>query len=89
MWEPWLLEGLAQTAAVLNGKNAKDEKPKKGMLVGARGLKILRRPRAGETIRYHVNLIKRLGPLTLVEGTAWVGDESIASGNLKFYVEDL
>jgi 3-hydroxymyristoyl/3-hydroxydecanoyl-(acyl carrier protein) dehydratase len=89
MWEPWILEGLAQTAAVLNVYNAGDRGPKKGMLVGARGLKIRRCPTAGETIRYHVDLIKRLGPLTLVAGTAWVGDESIASGDLKFYVEDL
>ncbi len=88
-WEPWLVEGLAQTAAVLNGWNERitGGKAHKGMLVGVRRLRIHRRPKADETVRFHVELVKRLGPLTLIDGRATVGDELIAAGEMKFYVE--
>lgn len=87
-WEPWLVEGLAQTAAVLDGDNrgalAADHK---GMLVGVRRFRIERAPLVGETVVFRVDLVKKLGAVTLVDGTARVGDEEIARGELKFYVE--
>lgn len=88
-WEPWLVEGLAQTAAVLDGDNRDGGLPEdhKGMLVGVRRFRIARAPRVGESIVFRVDLVKKLGPVTLVDGTATVGDETIASGELKFYVE--
>ncbi len=89
IWEPWLLEGMAQTAAVLNGHNEllTGRLSNKAMLVGIRGLQIRRRPRAGETVHYHIELIKRISPLVLIGGSACVGDEEIARGEMKFYVE--
>ena len=88
MWEPWLMEGIAQTAAVLNGMNQRvtGGEARKGMLVGMRRLRIHRRPEASETVRFHVELVKRLGPLTLIDGSAMGGDEVIAAGEMKFYV---
>ena len=89
IWEPWLIEGLAQTAAVLNGNNEMKigRRSAKGMLVGIRNLRIHRRPELGETIQFEVELVKRISPLTLIEGRARVGDEEIAAGQMKFYVE--
>ena len=57
------------------------------MLVGIRGLRIRRLPRRGETVRYEIGLLKRLGPLSLVDARALVGDEMIAEGTMKFHVE--
>lgn len=90
LWEAWLVEGIAQTAAVLNGMNERISggEAHKGMLVGVRKLRIHRRPKTSETVRFHVELVKRLGPLTLIEGRATVGDELIAAGEMKFYVGD-
>jgi predicted hotdog family 3-hydroxylacyl-ACP dehydratase len=89
LWEPWLIEGMAQTAAVLNGANqrAPARPAGKGMLVGVRNFDVLRAPATGETIRFEIELIKRIAPLSLMHGRALVGDELVASGELKFYVE--
>jgi hypothetical protein len=52
-----------------------------------RKLDIVRAPLLGERVEYRVELIKRLLPLVLVSGAAWVQDERIAAGELKFFVE--
>ena len=57
------------------------------MLVGVKRLRIVRRPKAGESLTFRVDLIKRLGPVTLFEGEARAGDETVAQGELKFFVE--
>jgi predicted hotdog family 3-hydroxylacyl-ACP dehydratase len=89
LWEPWLIEGLAQTAAVLNGSAERitGQRTTKGMLVGVRNLEIHRLPAAGETIRFAVELIKRISPLSLMACRAYVDDQLVADGVLKFYVE--
>ena len=90
LWEPALIEGFAQTAAVVNGSQQRPTPgaTQKGMLVGVRDLQILRLPRGGETIRYEVQLVKKLGALTLFQGRATIEGEEIARGSLKFYVEE-
>jgi len=87
-WEGALIEGLAQTAAAMNGhaQRSGDQPPGEGLLVGVRGLVIARRARIGERIRFRVELIKRITPLTLVRGEVTCGDEVIAAGELKFFV---
>ena len=87
--EPWLIEGLAQTAAVLKaaGMRKTGARVDRGMLVGVKRMKIHRRPRLGERLTFEVELIRELPPLTLVEGRVLVEDEEIARGTLKFYVE--
>ncbi len=91
LWAPAIIEGLAQTAAVLNGfdERSSGRTSTKGMLVGVRRVRIHRQPRSGETVRYRVDLIRRLEPLTLVQGRAFVGDLCCAEGELKFFVEDV
>lgn len=86
-WEGALIEGLAQTAGVLNAVDAMSRGVRAGlgMLVGVRGFSIRRLPRAGERVTYEVALIRRLAPLTLVHGAARAGAESLAEGELKFY----
>jgi len=89
LWIPALIEGIAQSACVLNGYHDRVQGlvTEKGMLVEVRKLDVLRAPRVGEAVDYHVDLIKRLLPLVLVNGAAFVGDECVARGELKFFVE--
>ncbi len=95
MWEEGLVEGLAQCAAVMqafpalptDGAETASKKEGVGMLVGIRKFEVLRRPRAGETIRWRVDLIKRLGPFLLAEGRASSAQELLARGELKFFWE--
>lgn len=89
LWEPLLVEGLAQTAAILNARHddAGDERVQRGMLVGVRRFTVHRAPRVGERIAFRVDLVRRLAPVTLMQGTARVGAEIVAAGELKFWVE--
>ena len=88
LWEPWIVEGLAQTAAVLHGhQESPTGSARAGMLVGVRQFKVHALPAPGDTLRFEVEVIKRIAPLTLVQGAALVGDTLIAEGQLKFFVE--
>lgn len=89
-WEGWLVEGLAQTTAILDGteRRAAGRGPLVGMLVGVRKFAIARTPEPGERVRLRVDVIRRLPPLALVRGEATSGGELLASGELKFYMEE-
>jgi len=88
-WGPGLIEGLAQTAAAMERQSelAEGRESVKGMIASGRHFRIHREARVGECVRYHVRLVRRLGPLSLVEARACVGDEVIAEGELKFFAE--
>jgi len=90
LWEAIVIEGLAQTACVLNGHHDRGigRSTGKGMLVEVRKFKVERVPEVGECVDYRVDLIKRLLPLVLVQGEARVGADVIAAGELKFFVEE-
>ena len=87
LWEPGLVEGLAQSSAVLQSCAAPDGQRLEGvgMLVGVRRFAVRRRPTVGEQDTWRVDIVKRLGPYLLVEGVARCGEEVLASGELKFY----
>jgi 3-hydroxymyristoyl/3-hydroxydecanoyl-(acyl carrier protein) dehydratase len=86
-WEGLLIEGLAQTAAVLDSCHGGRKRPGAGLLVGLRAFEIRRLPRAGERVEFRVELIRRLAPLVLVHGRAVAGEELLAEGELKFFIE--
>jgi len=89
LWEGALIEGMTQTAAVLLQARLGEEglRLSKGVLAGIRGLRIERRPRRGETVRYDVEVIRILFPFSLVSCEARCGDDRIARGEMKFFVE--
>jgi predicted hotdog family 3-hydroxylacyl-ACP dehydratase len=91
LWEGALIEGLTQTAAVLLDADIRQRggRPGKGVLAGIRGLRIDRRPRQGETVRYAVTIIRIIFPLALVGCEALCGEEVVAAGEMKFHVEIL
>ena len=89
LWEEGLLEGFTQTAAVLLSHHVEEKGHRllKGMLVGIRGLEIRRPVRLNERICYRVELLKKILPLSVVRCEASCGDEVIACGEMKFFVE--
>lgn len=93
LWEPALIEGLAQTAAVVNGhassEGSADGPTKEGMLVGLRRFKVHGVVRDGQRVTYRVTLLKKLGPLTLFEAEARVGERVVAAGQMKFWVDEV
>ena len=89
MWEAGLIEGLSQTAAVIQAPVGGPEAcgDGVGMLVGVRKFVVERRPVIGELVTWRVEVLKRLGPFLLTTGRAQVGDELLACGEFKFYWE--
>ena len=89
LWEGGLIEGLSQTAGVLNGLHLQQgaERLHRGLLVGLKQLCIHRLPEVGELVSYRIELIRRLDPVTLMQGTASVKGQVVAEGQLKFYAE--
>jgi 3-hydroxymyristoyl/3-hydroxydecanoyl-(acyl carrier protein) dehydratase len=89
--EVHLIEGLAQTAGGVNGFDAREtgRTTRAGWLVGIRNFAIQRRPRIGERVEFEVKILKKLGELVLFDCRASVGDETIAAGEMKFFVENL
>jgi len=85
-WEPWLIEGLAQTAALLNATAYGETE--RGMLVQVRRFEIARPPRADEQLTMRVDVVIRLSPVHLLRGEVRdAAGDVIATGELKFYVE--
>lgn len=84
--EPWLIEGLAQTAALLNAKVY--GVTGLGMLVQVRRFEVARAPREGEPLDFRIEMVRRLPPLTLMTGRVQDADgELVATGEFKFYLE--
>ncbi|MGE0710984.1 MAG: hypothetical protein AB7N76_28100 [Planctomycetota bacterium] len=93
LWTGGLIEGLAQTAALLAAapllegeRPAEGTAPLRGVLASVRGFEVLRRPRAGETVRYTVRPLTRLGGALLIAGEAHVGEELVARGRLQLHL---
>jgi 3-hydroxymyristoyl/3-hydroxydecanoyl-(acyl carrier protein) dehydratase len=92
LWEGALIEGLAQTAALLGASlDGGDEGPQpiRGLLVGLRRFELGRAVRLGERVDCEVELVTRLGGGVLVAGRAQVGEEVVASGRLQFVIEPI
>jgi len=90
LWEGALIEGLAQTASVLHAHAAHLEgrRVARGMLVGLNRLVFHRSVRVGERLEYRIELTRLLEPVSLMHGVACVGEEVVAEGDLKFYIEE-
>ena len=84
-WEGWLVEGLAQTAALLNAEGY--DEVGRGLLVQVRHFDIHRVPVEGEALTLRLDLVRRLPPLTLMTGKVTCGSETLAEGELKFFLE--
>ena len=81
-----LTEACAQAMAVIMGLRLRGDghaMQASGMLVGAKGMVMVRAARAGDVVEISATQTAELGPLQLYEVTALVGDEVILTGELK------
>lgn len=93
---PWALaaiEGLAQSAAIAMAHaappaaagEANAAEPPRGMLVAVKRLTVTATPRAEADITYHVRIVRRIGPTTLVAGRAECDGQRLAEGELMLW----
>jgi len=88
---PWALgaiEGLAQSTAVLLSLSVPEaalpDAPQ-GMLVAVRRYAVDAAPPPGGEIHYHVRIVRRFGPTTLVAGHAECAGRRLAAGELTLW----
>jgi len=85
-----LVECLAQAVAALQGLAAyrRGEAPPTGMLVGVDDFTVLTPVRPGQALAIEVVITRELPPFALAEGVITRGDEVVARGGLKFFLQD-
>lgn len=86
-----LIEAAAQTMAALMGQAALQAGtvPGRGLLVGVKGFRFLRQALCAVELQIELAVERRLGPLCLAQADILQQGERVASGKLKFYVEDV
>jgi len=87
--EEGFVEGCAQAAAALMASEAGGEavRPRRGRLVAIRELRIQRTAVRGERVVFEAAIVKTIGNLALVRCRASAGAESLAQGEMTFFVE--
>ena len=93
MEEAGIIENIAQSCAARMGFKEKTEPQRDGVIkIGFIGMikkmEIMRNPRVGEMLDTTVIIIEEIFNSTLVETTVKVGDETIATCEMKIYLTD-
>ena len=88
--EAGLIENIAQTAAAMNGCEAKKrgEAPKLGFIGEVKNFVCHRLPRVGETIQTSLTTLASMAGVTLVEAQTSCDDKPIAQAQLKIFIEE-
>ncbi|MCR5570587.1 MAG: hydroxymyristoyl-ACP dehydratase [Paludibacteraceae bacterium] len=91
--EMGVIEHIAQTCAAYNGvknkqNNGEASKPKLGYIGEIKKCQIARLPRVGEQLTTDVVATAQVMNVTLMEATTKIGDETIASCQIKLFEED-
>ncbi len=84
--EPMLVELVAQTAAAHQGLQAQSPKP--GLLAAIDDFEFLSPVRQEWELSIHIEMLRKLGPFHIVAGRIFHGDDVVARGRLKLYVEE-
>lgn len=86
-----LIESMAQTCAArlgfLNSLKGMDD-PTIGYIGAVKNYNIVRRPRVGETVTINVDIVGQVFNMFLTEATATIGNEVVATAQLKIAVTD-
>jgi predicted hotdog family 3-hydroxylacyl-ACP dehydratase len=84
--EAGLIENIAQTCATIMGNSSNNtgtNSVKIGFIGMVRNLEIERLPKVGETIITQIDLIDEVFQISLVKAKVSIGDEIIASAEMK------
>ena len=86
--ETGLIEHVAQSAAALAGyQSASNGQPRIGLIGEVKHFECHRRPMASEVVHTTIEFGFSFGSVTLVLGHCRIGDEEIASANLKIFMQ--
>jgi predicted hotdog family 3-hydroxylacyl-ACP dehydratase len=87
--ETALVECVAQTMAAALGQRAQSRGEHGGaavgMLAAISNFRIQSPPPTGKELRVEVRELKRFGPMLLISGVVFCGEQRIASGELTLY----
>lgn len=93
MREMGVIEHIAQTSAAYNGvknkqNNGEDSKPKLGYIGEIKKCQVTRLPKVGEQLVTEVVVSAQVMNVTLMDATTKIGDETIATCQIKLFEED-
>lgn len=87
--EPALIENIAQTAAARVGYicQQKNETVPVGFIGAVQQLQVHALPRVGDTIETHIEIKNQVFDVTLIAGTIKLGQETLATCNMKIFLQ--
>lgn len=91
--EMGVIEHIAQTSAAYNGvknkqNNGADSKPKLGYIGEIKKCQVARLPKVGEQLVTEVVVTAQVMNVTLMEATTKIGEETIATCQIKLFEEE-
>lgn len=86
--ETGLIEHIAQSAAALAGYQGQQQgEPRIGLIGEVKRFECLRKPSLGEKVQTTVRFGFSMGNVTLATGECHVGEETIATAQLKIFMQ--
>jgi len=87
--EPGLIEHIAQSASAMAGYTAyrKHEQAPVGYIGEVKKFRVFRCPDVGETLRTTINVLSEVLNVSLVSADTNIGDELIASCQMKIFIK--
>lgn len=86
--EAGIIELIAQSAAAMVGARSIGEEAHLGYIGELKNIRIMRLPRLQETLCTKVAVVAEANGISLIEASVSVGEEVIAAGMMKVFVEE-
>jgi len=85
-----LTEHMAQTAALHSGYDSQRNgtKPPVGFIGQIKNLQILALPPVGATLQTEIRFIHRVGPVSVIECAAYLGEDCVSKCEMKIVVQN-
>ena len=91
MAEPGVIEHIAQSASAFAGYRAVAEgatEPPVGYIGEVKNFRLYRRPRLGDDLQTTITMGATVAGVTIINGTTFVGEETIAETQMKIFVRE-
>jgi len=91
MAEPGVIEHIAQSASAFAGYRAVAEgatEPPVGYIGEVKNFRLYRRPRLGDDLQTTIAMGATVAGVTIINGTTFVGEETIAETQMKIFVRE-
>ena len=91
MAEPGVIEHIAQSASAFAGYRAVAEgatEPPVGYIGEVKNFRLYLRPRLGDDLQTTITMGATVAGVTIINGTTFVGEETIAETQMKIFVRE-